>query len=585
MDTTTVAAKSVIAVDIGSTITRSLFFDVVSGKYRFVAFGSAPTTAGAPNFDVTEGIWRSLEELQYITGRALLSEKDGVIIPSTPDNQGVDIMVATMSAGEPISVVTVGLLNTVSLQNARHLAHTTYANIVAEISLNDHRTSSDRINLLIRKRPDLIIITGGTNNGASNSLLSILESIGLSSYMLDESQRPHILYTGNEQLQDEVKAGLSKISKLRIAANIQPVLGEENIHPAQTEINEVYKDIRKKQAGGLREVISWTEGTFTSTASAFGRVIRFLSEKYEPGKGVLGVDIGSDATIMAAAFNGEETLRVFPGLGVGSGSAGVLEKNSLELIKRWMPIELSDKEVRDYIYNKSIYPSSLPLDSDQVEIELALAKQAIRYAAELIIPGLPKQLGAGGTLLPYMEPIIGSGRILTLAPKRYQPLSVLLDGLQPSGVTTLALDQNGLLPGLGIVSETNPLLTVQVIESSTFLNLGTIIAPLGVARPGTTILRIQVNRENGRSFTREIKYGSLSILPVELGEKVSLHLRPLNRFDVGMGGPGKSGKVNAVGGVLGIVIDARGRPLQFSPDLEKNIKRNEQWRKTFSKYE
>ena len=585
MDTTTVAAKSVIAVDIGSTITRSLFFDVVSGKYRFVAFGSAPTTAGAPNFDVTEGIWRSLEELQYITGRALLSEKDGVIIPSTPDNQGVDIMAATMSVGKPLSVVTVGLLNTVSLQNARHLAHTTYANIVAEISLNDHRTSSDRINLLIRKRPDLIIITGGTNNGASNSLLSILESIGLSSYMLDESQRPHILYTGNEQLQDEVKAGLSKISKLRIAANIQPVLGEENIHPAQTEINEVYKDIRKKQAGGLREVISWTEGTFTSTASAFGRVIRFLSEKYEPGKGVLGVDIGSDATIMAAAFNGEETLRVFPGLGVGSGSAGVLEKNSLELIKRWMPIELSDKEVRDYIYNKSIYPSSLPLDSDQVEIELALAKQAIRYAAELIIPGLPKQLGAGGTLLPYMEPIIGSGRILTLAPKRYQPLSVLLDGLQPSGVTTLALDQNGLLPGLGIVSETNPLLTVQVIESSTFLNLGTIIAPLGVARPGTTILRIQVNRENGRSFTREIKYGSLSILPVELGEKVSLHLRPLNRFDVGMGGPGKSGKVNAVGGVLGIVIDARGRPLQFSPDLEKNIKRNEQWRKTFSKYE
>ncbi len=281
MDKNTIASKSVIAVDIGSTITRSLFFDVVSGKYRFVAVGSAPTTAGVPHFDVTEGIWRSLEELQYITGRALLSEKDGVIIPSTPDNQGVDIMVATMSVGNPISVVTVGLLDTVSLQNARHLAQTTYANIIAEISLNDRRTSSDRINLLTRKRPDLIIITGGTNNGASHSLLSILESIGLSSYMLDENLRPHILFTGNEQLQDEVKSGLAKISKLRVAANIQPVLGKENIHPAQKEINEVYKEIREKQTGGLSEVISWTEGTFTSTASAFGRVIRFLSEQYE----------------------------------------------------------------------------------------------------------------------------------------------------------------------------------------------------------------------------------------------------------------------------------------------------------------
>jgi len=585
MEKTTVAGKSVIAVDIGSTVTRSLFFDVVSGKYRFVAVGSAPTTAGAPHFDITEGIWRSLEELQFITGRVLLSEKDGIIIPSTPDNQGVDIMVATMSVGNPISVVTVGLLDTVSLQNASHLAHTTYANILSEISLNDRRTPSDRINLLTRKRPDLIIITGGTNNGASQSLLSILESIGLSSYMLDESQRPHILFAGNEQLQEDAKSGLSKISKLSVAPNIQPVLGKENIHPAQKEINEIFKEIRKKEIGGLREVISWTEDTFTSTAAAFGRVIRFLSEKYEPEKGVLGVDIGSNSTIVAAAYNGEETLRVFSGMGVGSGSGGVLENNSLDLIKRWMPIELPDQEIQDYIYNKSIYPCSLPLSVEHFEIELAVAKQALRYAIEEIIPGLPKQHGAGGTLLPFMEPIIGAGRLLTLAPKRYQSLSVLLDGLQPTGVTTLALDQNGLLPGLGAAAEANPLLTVQVIESSTFLNLGTIIAPLGTARPGTTILRIRVNREDGRSFTRDIKYGSLSVLPVDLGEKVSLHLRPLNRFDVGMGGPGKAGKVNAVGGILGIVIDTRGRPLQFSPDQEKNRKRNEAWRKTFSKYE
>jgi len=62
MDKTIIAAKSVIAVDIGSTITRSLFFDVVSGKYRFVAVGSAPTTAGVPHFDVTEGIKNHIED-------------------------------------------------------------------------------------------------------------------------------------------------------------------------------------------------------------------------------------------------------------------------------------------------------------------------------------------------------------------------------------------------------------------------------------------------------------------------------------------------------------------------------------------
>ncbi len=585
MDTTTVSAKSLITVDIGNTITRALFFDVVSGRYRFLASASAPTTAAAPLFDVTEGVWRAIEELQTITSRTFFTEKEGMIIPSTQDNQGVDVMVATMSAGNSISVVTVGLLDNVSLLNAEHLAQTTYAEVIAKISLNDRLTSSERINLLIEKRPDIIIIAGGTDKGASKSLLSILESIGLSSFLLDDSLRPHILYTGNEELQEEVKKGLDKISKLHIAPNIQPVLGKENIHPAQNELNEIYKDVRKRQTGGIRDIISWTEGNFTSTASALGRVIRFLSEKYEPEKGVMGVDIGSYATVLAAATSGEETLRVFPNLGVGAGSTGVLENSSLEEITRWLPLHIPEQDVRDYINNKSAYPSSLPAESDHLEIEIALAKQALRIAVKKTIPSIHKRPSAFKSLMPPIEPFIGSGRILTNAPTRAQSLSILLDGLQPTGVTTLALDQNGILPGLGAASEINPLLTVQVIESNTFLNLGTIIAPIGYARPGTPILRIRVNREDGRTFTREIKYGSLTVLPIELGEKVSLHLRPLHRFDVGMGGPGKSGKVNAVGGSLGIIVDTRGRPLPFSLDPEKNWKRNDTWIKTLLKHE
>jgi uncharacterized protein (TIGR01319 family) len=581
---TVISAKSVLAVDIGSTITRVKFFDVVSGRYRFIAMGSSPTTAGAPAYDVTEGIWRALEELQFITGRTFLSEKEGVILPSTQDNQGADVMVATISAGNPISVVTVGLLRNVSLESAKHLAQTTYSDIIAEISLNDFRTATDRINLLTRKRPDLIIITGGTDNGASHSLLSILESIGLSSFLLGESDRPHILYAGNVELQEEVKSGLSKISKLRIAPNIQPVLGKETIFPAQKEINEIYKEIREKQAGGIREVISWTDGNISSTASGLGRIIRFLSEKYEPEKGVMGVDIGSQSTIIASVIAGEEVLRVFPTLGIGASCSGILDKSSLEDITRWLPIDISNQEVMDYIYNKSAHPSSLPVETKHLEIEYALAKQALRIAVEETAPSLKRGKLSTSSLLPPIEPIIGSGRILTHAPTNAHSLSIMLDGLQPTGVTTFALDQNGLLPSLGAASVINPLLCVQVIESNTFFNLGTIIAPVGHARIGTPILRIRVNREDGRTSTREIKYGQLAVLPADIGEKVALHLRPLHRFDIGMGGPGKAGKVNAVGGSMGIIIDARGRPIHFAQEREKNRARNEVWKKTLQKY-
>ncbi len=585
MATINKAAKSLLAIDIGTTLTRVLFFDVVNGRFRFIGKGSAPTTAGAPLFDTAEGIWRAIEELQLITERTFLSKSEGVIIPSTPENEGVDMMVATMSAGNPLKVITVGLLDDVSLNAAQQLAETSYTDVVNEISLNDHRRPSDRINLITTVRPDLIIMAGGTNGGATESLLNMLEIIGLASYLIDKSLKPHILYVGNEDLQDEVKSSLEKISELHIAPNIQPVLGKMQFFPAQKELNSIYNEIKKKQTAGIRELLSWSNGHFASSASGLGRSIRFLSQKYEPEKGVLGVDLGAYSTVLAAAFSGEETLRVYPNLGVGSGCAGILEESSLAKITRWLSLPVKEQEVVDYIYQKTAYPDSIPTEPEQLAIEHALARQALQIASTRSIPCFPKRTRRSGiTLLPAVEPIIGAGRTLTQAPSRAEAAGILLDGLQPTGVTTLALDQNDMLAGLGAISERNPVITVQIVETSTFFNLGTVIAPIGVARPGMSILRVQIGRMDGRTSTRDIKFGSLVVLPVDPGEKVTLHLRPLHKFDVGLGGPGKAGKVTAVGGALGVIIDARGRPLRFFSEQEKNIKRNANWKKILQKY-
>jgi uncharacterized protein (TIGR01319 family) len=584
MNTNTSGTHSVLAVDIGSTQTRVMFFDVVSGRYRFIGRGTSPTTIGAPFFDAAEGIWRAIEKLQTTTERIFINKEGGLIIPSTPDNEGVDIMVATMSAGPPLRTVIVGLLDDVSLKHAQHLAETTYSKIVSGISLNDQRTPTDRINLITSIRPDMIILTGGTNGGATKSILSMVELVGLASYLIEKNQKPHIIFAGNKDLKNEVSASLDKISKLHITENVQPLLGNEQLYPAQKTVSEVYNQIRLQQTGGIRELLSWTNGHFTSSAAGLGRAIKFLSQKYEPEKGVLGVDLGSQNTVIAGGFSGEEVLKVYPRLGVGSASRGVLDESSLLDIQRWLSVPISTQQIENYIYNKSAYPEIIPAEPEELEIEHAVAKQALRIAAQRSLTGINlKQKNNYSNLLPPVEPIIGAGRVLTEAPSHLDSFNILLDGLQPSGVTTLALDQNNMLSALGAISERNPLLTVQIIESSTFLNLGTVIAPVGTARIGTPILRVTLSRADGRTSTRDIKYGTIVPLPVESGEKVSLHLRPFNRFDIGMGGPGKSGKVNAVGGVLGVIIDARGRPLPFSADMKKNTARNASWRKMLQK--
>ena len=584
MITSTIDADSLLAIDIGTASTRALLFDVVNGQYRFLAAGTAPSTVGAPFFNVGEGVRRAIDNLADLTGRRLIGSDENLIMPSLTDNSGVDALVATMSAGEPLKVIAVGLLEDVTLASAQRLAATTYAQVVDTITLNDRRQTSERINTIMGVRPDLVIVAGGTDEGASQSVLDLIEAIGLASYLSSEAQAPHILFAGNQKIEQEVRSALKGVGKLHIAPNIRPTLNREEISPAQQELTAIYKHIRQEQIGGIDELLGWSGSHLTPTATAFARIIRFLSKKYDPDKGVLGVDVGSQSTTVAAAFNGKETLRVYTNLGVGTGSLNTLQKSKLKGITRWLPFDISDDTVRDYIYNKAAYPHSLPVTREELAIEQALARQALLLAVRHSLSDFPAGIPRPAPdLLPWVEPIIASGSVISKAPSPGQALLMLLDGIQPTGITTIVVDQNNLSPALGAAARVNPLLAVQVIDSSTFLNLGTIIAPVGYARFGTPVLRVQMTNKAGVETKREIKYGTLEVLPAQMGEKVKLHLRPLRQFDIGMGGPGKAGEVQAVGGAAGIVIDARGRPLHLSPDPDRRRKLAQNWLRTLER--
>jgi hypothetical protein len=155
---------------------------------------------------------------------------------------------------------------------------------------------------------------------------------------------------------------------------------------------------------------------------------------------------------------------------------------------------------------------------------------------------------------------------------------MLLDGLQPTGVTTLVLDQHHLSPALGAAAALNPVLAVQVLESSTFLNLGTVISPISNVRPGTPVLRLKMSDETGKETqVVEVKQGSLEKLPLAQGQAASLHLQPLHRSDVGMGGAGRGGGLRIVGGALGVIVDARGRPLRLPADTSRRHDQLKEW--------
>ena len=569
MTTSLVSADSLLAIDVGTTTTRAMLFDVVDGRYRFLASGSAVSTAGAPFHDIGEGVRRALDQLQEISGRLLLRDDESLIMPSATDGSGVDALAATISIGQPLKVVAVGLLEDVSLESACRLASTTYAEVVETLSLNDRRKQDTRIDLILRARPDLVIAAGGTEGGADQSINRLMETVGLACRLLPEAQRPQVLFAGNKAVQKNVHSLLGDVTQLHYAPNIRPTLELEQLEAAQIKLAQIYRQIGTKKTAGIQELNHWSDGRLLPTVSAFGRMIRFLSRLYDPAKGVLGIDVGASASAVAAGFAGSLATGVYPDFGLGSGLPGILKHTRLKNISRWLSIDLSEDDLSNYIYYKAAYPASVPSTVEELALEQAILREVIRLSIRKTMAGFPESVaGPGNGLTPWFEPILVRGMAFVQAPTPGHSLMTLLDGLQPSGVTTVLLDQSSLAAALGAAAEVNPTLVVQVLESN-MQNLAAVISPVGEARPGTPILRVQATFADGNETRLEVKYGNIEVIPVPFGQTINLRLQPLHRFDIGMGGPGRGGRLRMVGGVLGLVIDARGRPITLHPDAAR----------------
>jgi len=318
--------------------------------------------------------------------------------------------------------------------------------------------------------------------------------------------------------------------------------------------------LRAKQIGGLANLAAFSSEAPLPNATAIGRLVRFLSEYYDPSKGVLGVDLGANSTVLAAGRAGKLHLNVARPLGMGAGMASLLQQVPLSEIAQWLPVSVPENELRDYLWQKSVFPTSLPMTTTALSIEMAAARAILRLAATQMLDRYP-------FLNMAFEPIFVSGATLTQGISPVQSLMAVLDGLQPTGITTLFLDPYGLMAALGSVAPGNAVLPVQILDSGTFVNLASVISPISNARPGTVILKVKVTSDQG-DFNAEVRQGSIVVLPVRHGQQVQVFLTPQHgayidpRWRAGAG-------FKMAGGLCGVVIDARGRPLQLPDDDAK----------------
>lgn len=235
----------------------------------------------------------------------------------------------------------------------------------------------------------------------------------------------------------------------------------------------------------------------------------------------------------------------------------------------WLDGSRSEEEVMDYLWQRSLYPNSIATNKTDLDLELA----ATRHILRLIMRDLELR-----NALPTnrFEPILISGSALNRTVTPLQSLLVILDGIQPLGICPMILDKHGMLGILGAAGRLDPLLPVQVLESTAFTNLATVINAVSNAKPGSAIMQARLVYANGSYLDAEIKQGSILSLPLASGETGELQLKMLRRTvieDVNI----SNEPILVRGGVCGVVIDARGRPLQLPEQAEKRRELFHNW--------
>ena len=572
---------SILVVDCGTVMTKAMLLDRIDGEYRFVASGESPTTYDSPTSNIIDGIQHAVEQISAVTGRQFFDHSGLLISPQTTSQRGVDALTVTVSAIEPLQMVVSGLVEDLSISSAKRAAAGTYSEVRAVLDAGEGMPHADeeRVRAIRAATPDVVCLTGGIDGGAKRPVLDAVKAATLACALMDRGKRPTLLYAGNAHLRRQVAEIVGEEAELRVVDNVRPTHADERLLEAQQELQSIFTQRKMRSIPGLDLLTDWSPAPIAPTAQAFGQLLRYLWHLGDPARGVVGIDVGGANTSVGAVFDEQLFMTINGGLGVAFGGERLLEEQGLEAIARWLPEPVPLHEVRALLINKRMHPATIPQVDSELRVEQALACAAIQTTLETARPGW--QAGDARLrrdLTPLCDTILVSGAPLTRTPRPGQAALTVINALQPIGVSTVVLDTYGLAPALGSVAAVKPLAAVEALDAGVFTNLATVVTPVGgEAKPGEEILDVRATYANGSKLEVEVRYGDLEVLALPLEQEAVLELRPKRGFDVGLGGRGEAGKRRVSGGLAGLIIDARGRPLSFPSDDQRCHERMMQW--------
>lgn len=579
--------ERVLVTDCGSTTTKALLFEKTKEGWRQTFRGEAPTTVEEPVADVTVGAVNAFTEVQELSARKIL--KDGSPgdneHPFNDTSQGIDLYLSTSSAGGGLQMLCAGVVKQMTAESAQRAALGAGAIVMDTLSADDGREEFEKVERVRHLRPDIVLLTGGTDGGSRTHVIELAE------LLLAASPRPRfgdtlklpVIYAGNKDAVEEVSRVIGEMAHLSVVENVRPTLERENLGPAREAIHEFFLSHVMSHSPGYRKLLSWSPVPIMPTPAAVGDVVQKYAEKNQLQ--VLCVDIGGATTDVFSVFKNLQEKPVFnrtvsANYGMSYSVANVLVETGTKNISRWLPYSLTDTEIRDRLRNKMIRPTSIPQTLEDLWLEQAVCREALRLSLDhhrslaVGLSGVQQSRGISDIFsqqknryelvdMMKLDLVIGSGGVLSHAPLRLGAALMMIDGFGLQGVTQIAVDSIFMMPHLGVLSSVHPEAAEEIFLKDCLVNIAHAVVPVVSANKlkGDILATVKAGAKGG-----EVRRGKVSVLPLEAGASVELAIIPSHSsIDVGAGKGERYSRV-ITAGIHGLILDGRGDLSQLKED-------------------
>ncbi|UCD76613.1 MAG: glutamate mutase L [Phycisphaerales bacterium] len=577
----------ILATDCGSTTTKAILIREIEGVYRQTHRGEAPSTVEEPFADVTIGVINSVTEVQELAGRRLIGD-DGRIIQPATETEGCDLYISTSSAGGGLQMMVAGVVKEMTAASAKRAALGAGAIVMDVIASNDKRPPHQQIQRIRELRPDMILISGGTDGGGTKHVVQIAELIAPARPQprFGGEYRMPVIFAGNKDAAPTIEETFDDSVDLSIVENLRPVLERENLNPARDAIHDLFLEHVMAHAPGYHKLMGWTDAPIMPTPGAVGNILQTIAQRQ--GINAVGVDIGGATTDVFSVFGCTFNRTVSANLGMSYSISNVCAEATMPNILRWVHFDMDERELRNRVKNKMIRPTTIPQSLEALVFEQAVAREALRLAYEqhkefaTTLKGVQQQRSVGDTFSQEtggqtivdnmkLDLLVASGGVLSHAPRMHQTAMLLIDAFQPEGFTTLAKDSIFMMPHLGVAAQVHPQAAMEVFEKDCLIYLGTCVAPRSHGRPGRPCFSYSIEGDT-LNESGEIEYGQIKLLPLGIGETAMVIVDPAKNFDIGAG-PGRRVQRMVKGGTVGLILDGRGRELEL-PETRAECQRS-----------